>query len=514
MAVHDRFLDPGFDAFEERYRLGASQIVSTRRVADLETPVGAYLKIAAGQPNSFLLESIEGGAARGRYSVIGVSPDLAFRARGNEAEINLDPQGDPEGYSPCAEPTLAALRKLVNETRIDLPEGMPPMASGLFGYMGYDCVRLMEDLGRPGEDALDLPDAVFLRPTIIVIFDNVRDELTIVTPVRPQAALGAREAYEAARARIERVTAALDRPLPSAPAAGAGETVKGTPAGKKTAEEYGGMVERAKEYIRAGDIFQVVLSQRFEIPFALPPLSFYRALRRTNPAPFLFFFELPGFAIAGSSPEILVRLRGDKVTIRPLAGTRPRGTTAMEDEALAAELLADEKERSEHLMLLDLGRNDVGRVARPASVKVTEQFQIERYSQVMHIVSHVEGELDPARDCIDALVGGFPAGTVSGAPKVRAMEIIDELEGDKRGLYAGAVGYFAANGDMDTCIALRTAVIKDGKVHVRAGAGIVAESDPMAEHRECLNKARALFRAADEAVRFAARSRAPEPVEP
>ncbi len=506
-------LEPSFDAFEERYRLGAAQVVCARSVADLETPVAAYLRLAQGKPNSFLLESVEGGAARGRYSVIGIAPDLVFRARGNEAEINTAPGRDPEGFAPCSEPTLAALRRLVNETRIDLPEGLPPMAAGLFGYMGYDTVRLMEDLGEPGEDALHLPDALFVRPTIIVIFDNVRDEMTVVTPVRPQAAVTAREAYEAARARIADVTARLDQPLPAA-AAGHGEHVDSAPAGARTSAQFGEMVERAKEYIRAGDIFQVVLSQRFEIPFALPPFAFYRALRRTNPAPFLFFFDLPGFAIAGSSPEILVRLRGDTVTIRPLAGTRPRGQSAKEDEALASELLADEKERSEHLMLLDLGRNDVGRVSRPGTVKVTEQFEVERYSQVMHIVSNVEGQLDPSRDCIDALVGGFPAGTVSGAPKVRAMQIIDELEGDKRGLYAGAVGYFTANGDMDTCIALRTAVIKDGKVHVRAGAGIVAESDPVSEHRECLNKARALFRAAEEAVRFAARGRTPEPVEP
>ena len=263
------------------------------------------------------------------------------------------------------------------------------------------------------------------------------------------------------------------------------------------------MVHRGKEYIFAGDIFQAVLSQRFEAPFALPPFALYRALRRVNPAPFLYFLDFGAFAIVGSSPEILVRVRDRKVTIRPIAGTKPRGATPAEDRAYAEELLADPKERAEHLMLLDLGRNDVGRVAKIGSVQVTEKFELEFYSQVMHIVSNVEGELDARHDAIDALIAGFPAGTVSGAPKVRAMEIIDELERDRRGLYAGAVGYFAADGSMDTCIVLRTAIVKDGKMYVQAGAGIVADSDPASEQRECENKAKALFRAAEEAVRFA-----------
>jgi anthranilate synthase component 1 len=263
------------------------------------------------------------------------------------------------------------------------------------------------------------------------------------------------------------------------------------------------MVNRAKEYIAAGDIFQVVLSQRFEAPFALPPFSLYRALRRINPAPFLYFLNFGAYAVAGSSPEILVRVRDNVVTIRPIAGTRPRGATPHEDKALEDELLADPKERAEHLMLLDLGRNDAGRVSKIASVRVTDQFFVERYSQVMHIVSNVEGELDPRHDALDALIAGFPAGTVSGAPKVRAMQIIDELEKDKRGLYAGCVGYFSAAGEMDSCIVLRTALIKDGKMYVQAGAGIVADSSPPAEQQECINKAKALFRAAEEAQRFA-----------
>ena len=267
------------------------------------------------------------------------------------------------------------------------------------------------------------------------------------------------------------------------------------------------MVKAAKEYIAAGDIFQVVLSQRFQAPFELPPFALYRALRRVNPAPFLYFLDFGNFSVAGSSPEILVRVREGTVTIRPLAGTRPRGATPHEDQALETELLADQKERAEHLMLLDLGRNDVGRVSRTATVKVTDQFFIERFSQVMHIVSNVEGKLDSKYDALDALVAGFPAGTVSGAPKVRAMEIIDELEKEKRGLYAGSVGYFSAAGEMDSCIVLRTALIKDGTMYVQAGAGIVADSNPKSEQQECVDKAKALFRAAEEAKRFASAAR-------
>ncbi|TCT12573.1 anthranilate synthase component 1 [Tepidamorphus gemmatus] len=496
-------VEPGYDAFEERYRLGAAQVVWTRLVADLETPVSAMLKIAGERPNSILLESVEGGAVRGRYSIIGLAPDLVFRARGNHAEINRCPELDPDAFEPCAEPTLAALRRLINEARVDLPEGLPPMSAGVFGYMGYDTVRLMEHLPAEKPDPLGLPDAIFVRPTLMVVFDSVKDEVTVVTPVRPSAAVSAKAAYENARARIEEVTAGLDRPISKAPMAEADDIISRAPVSNTSPNEYKDMVLRAKDYIAAGDIFQVVLSQRFEAPFTLPPFALYRALRRTNPAPFLFFLNFRDFAVVGSSPEILVRLRERTVTIRPIAGTRPRGATPSEDKAMAEELLADPKERAEHLMLLDLGRNDVGRVSRIGTVRVTDQFFLEFYSQVMHIVSNVEGEIDPARDAIDALIAGFPAGTVSGAPKVRAMQIIDELEKDKRGIYAGCVGYFSADGDMDTCIVLRTAVVKDGRMYVQAGAGIVADSDPDSEQRECINKARALFRAADEAVRFA-----------
>ena len=496
---------PDIAAFTALYERGEPQVVSSVLVADLETPVSAFLKIAGERPNSFLLESVEGGATRGRYSMIGIEPDLIWRCRGNAAEINRHAAHAPDSFEACPEAPLVSLRKLVAESRIALPAGSPPMAAGIFGYLGYDMVRQMERLPEPKADLLGVPDAIFFRPTVMVVFDAVRDELTVVTPVRPQPGVSAGAAYESAMERIERVTAALDSALPNLPTGDAFHQDV-APLSNTEPAQYLAMVERAKEYIRAGDIFQVVLSQRFDAPFTLPPFSLYRALRRINPAPFLVYFNFGGFSLVCSSPEILVRLRDNTVTIRPIAGTRPRGATPHDDKALEDELLADPKERAEHLMLLDLGRNDVGRVASIGSVHVTDSFFIERYSQVMHIVSNVEGTLDPRRDALDALAAGFPAGTVSGAPKVRAMEIIDELERDKRGIYAGAIGYFGADGEMDTCIVLRTAVVKDGKMHVQAGAGIVYDSVPESELQECVNKAKALFRAGEEAVRFAARA--------
>jgi anthranilate synthase component 1 len=379
------------------------------------------------------------------------------------------------------------------------------MSAGVFGYLGYDMVREMEHLPADKPDPIGVPDALMIRPTVIAVFDAVKDEIVIVTPVRP-AEGQARAAHESGVERLERAIAAIDAPLPHGADVRAPETLAIPPSRSNTTEaEFRDMVARAKEYILAGDIFQVVLSQRFETPFSLPPFSLYRALRRVNPSPFLSFLNFGDFQFVCSSPEILVRVRDGKVTIRPIAGTRPRGATSHEDQANADSLLADPKERAEHLMLLDLGRNDAGRVSEIGSVTVTESFGLEYYSQVMHIVSNVEGKLDPAHDTIDALVAGFPAGTVSGAPKVRAMQIIDEFEKHKRGPYAGCIGYFGADGALDTCIVLRTAIVKDGVMHVQAGAGIVHDSDPASEQQECVNKAKALFRAAEEAVRFASR---------
>ncbi|MGE0025045.1 MAG: anthranilate synthase component I [Hyphomicrobium sp.] len=496
---------PARETFAKRYKAGEAQVVWTRLVADLETPVSVYLKLALGKPYSFLLESVEGGASRGRYSVIGLAPDVVWRANGEAAEINRNPGKKPDAFKAEAEPTLASLRALLALSRLDLPGELPPMAAGVFGYMGYDTVRLIEQLPDVKEDALGVPDAVLMRPTVIVIFDSVKDEISIVTPVRPDAKTDADKAYKAALKRLRSAVEALDAPLPHGTALQGKTLAQPEPRSNTTARDYMGMVERAKEYIRAGDIFQVVLSQRFSAPFALPPFALYRALRRTNPSPFLFHLDLGSFALVGSSPEILVRVRDGEVTIRPIAGTAPRGATDAEDKALADALIRDPKERSEHLMLLDLGRNDVGRVADVGSVEVTAKFVIERYSHVMHIVSNVVGRLSGKRDAIDALMAGFPAGTVSGAPKVRAMQIIDELEKAKRGPYAGCVGYFTADGEMDTCIVLRTALIKDGQLTVQAGAGIVYDSVPEKEQQECINKAKAIVRAAEEAVRFAAR---------
>lgn len=496
-------IEPSANAFAKRYGRGEAQVVWTTLVADLETPVSAFLKIAGGRPMSFLLESVEGGAVRGRYSVIGLDPDVVWRANGKQAEINRTARSKPDSFTRCKEQPLEALRAFIAESRIDLPETLPPMAAGVFGYLGYDTVRLMEELPAPNPDPIKIPDAVLIRPTLVVVFDAVKDSITVITPVRPEKGVTPKAALARAEERLSAVVDALDRHLDKAVAAIDAGPLDVAAKSNTTAAEYRSMVLKAKEYILAGDIFQVVLSQRFEAPFKLPPFSLYRALRRVNPAPFLYFLDFGGYAVAGSSPEILVRMRDDTVTIRPIAGTRPRGATPHEDKALEEELLADPKERAEHLMLLDLGRNDVGRVAKIGTVNVTDQFFIERYSHVMHIVSNVEGKLSDKHDALDALVAGFPAGTVSGAPKVRAMEIIDELEKEKRGLYAGCVGYFSAAGEMDSCIVLRTALVKDGTMYVQAGAGIVADSDPASEQTECVNKAKALFRAAEEARRFA-----------
>jgi anthranilate synthase component I len=500
-------IEPQATAFAKRYARGEAQVVWTTLVSDLETPVSAFLKLTGARPMSFLLESVEGGTVRGRYSIIGLEPDLVWRTVTGRAEINRTAGRDSSEFASCNEAPLAALRALIAESRIELPDLLPPMAAGIFGYLGYDMVRLMEELPPPNPDPIGIPDAVLVRPTIVVVFDAVTDAITVVTPVRPERGIGADIAFKRACERLAGVVDDLDAPLAHSPPEIKPGPLTVWPSSNTTPAEYERMVNIAKEYIAAGDIFQVVLSQRFEAPFELPPFALYRALRRVNPAPFLYFLDLGDFSIVGSSPEILVRVREGTVTIRPLAGTRPRGTTPQQDKALESELLADQKERAEHLMLLDLGRNDVGRVARTATVKVTDQFFVERFSQVMHIVSNVEGQLDGKYDALDALAAGFPAGTVSGAPKVRAMEIIDELEKNKRGLYAGSVGYFSAAGELDSCIVLRTALIKDGVMYVQAGAGIVADSNPKAEQQECVDKAKALFRAAEEAKRFASAAR-------
>ncbi len=479
---------------------GRPQVVVRRIVDDLETPVSAYLKVGWGRAHAFLLESVEGGALNGRYSIITLDPDVVWRCRDGVASIARGPDVAAKRYANQDGGALDSLRALIAETRFELPEGLPPMAAGLFGVFGYDMVRLLEPLGAPNPDPLDLPDAVLTRPSVVAVFDSVKHEIVVMAPVWP-GQVEASTAIAAAQKRLDYFEARLRRPLvargPAEPVAELGFRSPVDAAG------YGDLVAAAKGYITAGDIFQVVLSHRFSAPWSGDPFAFYRSLRRQNPSPYLYFLNFDDFQLAGSSPEILVRLKDGGVTIRPLAGTRPRGATPEADRALEAELLADPKERAEHLMLLDLGRNDVGRVSAPGTVKVTESFVVERYSQVMHIVSNVEGRAHPDIDAVDALLAALPAGTLSGAPKVRAMEIIDELETEKRGVgYGGGVGYISAGGEADICIVLRTAMFADGQIFVQAGAGVVTDSDPAAEYAETEAKARAPMRAAADAWRF------------
>ena len=480
---------------------GRPSLVWRKVVADTVTPVGAALNLMEDGRGDFLLESVEGGEVRGRYSLLGLDPDLVFRAEGAKAAINRDWKRDRSRFDDCDTSTLDALRSLLAECRFDVPGELPPALACLVGYFGYETIGLVEKLPQPKSAPLEVPDMLFVRPTLILVFDNLSDQLFCIAPLWPEQT-GEDDPVSRAADRIDTALARL-----GAPVAQLRENTSALPdiepQSTMAADDYEAMVVRAKEYIAAGDIFQVVLSQRFTAPFPLPPIALYRSLRRVNPSPFLYFLDMPGFAIVGSSPEILVRVRDDEVTIRPIAGTRPRGATTALDREAEASLLADPKELAEHLMLLDLGRNDVGRVAESGTVTVTDSYTVERYSHVMHIVSNVTGKLDSRFDALDAMFAGFPAGTVSGAPKVRACEIIAELEPAKRGAYAGGVGYFAPDGTLDSCIVLRTAVIQDGTMHVQAGAGIVADSDPRYEQRECEAKAGALFAAARDAIRLA-----------
>lgn len=477
---------------------GESALVWRRQIADTDTPISAALKLFEPDRGDYLLESVEGGAVRGRYSLIGLAPDLVFRAAGERAEINRHWTTDRDAFVAAPQSALDALRALVAECRAAMDPALPAALACLVGYFGYETVGLVEKLPRPAPNPIDLPDMLFVRPTVILVFDRLADQLYLVSPVWKGSYTDAELAIDAALERIDAAAARLAAPLPAQRDTGDIADIAVTPVLEPG--RYAWMVDAAKDYIVAGDIFQVVLAQRFTSPFTLPPIALYRALRRINPSPFLYYLDLPGFALIGSSPEILVRARNGEVTIRPIAGTRPRGANAVEDAANRESLLADPKERAEHLMLLDLGRNDVGRVAAAGSVTVTESYTVEFYSHVMHIVSNVVGRLAPDKDAIDALFAGFPAGTVSGAPKVRACEIIAELEPETRGAYAGGVGYFGPDGNMDSCIVLRTAVLKDGIMHVQAGAGIVADSQAEYEQRECEAKSGALLAAAREAV--------------
>ena len=496
-AAIDRCMTDALAAIEA----GKPGFVWRCQVADTETPVGAALKLIEPGRGDFLLESVEGGAIRGRHSLIGLAPDLVFRAHGDRAEVNRAWATDRDAFAPAGAPTIEALRALVAECRGEVPASLPRALACLVGYFGYETIGLVETLPQPDADPLGLPDMVFVRPSIVLIFDRLADTLFLVAPVWPGS--GDPEGQiAAAEDRLDAVAARLASGSSPPAASAAPADLAYTPA--VPPHRYLAMVDRAQDYIRAGDIFQVVLAQRFTTPFALPPFELYRSLRRINPSPFLYHLDLPGFALIGSSPEILVRVRDGQITIRPIAGTRPRGKTAAQDEANRLSLLADPKERAEHLMLLDLGRNDVGRTAMPGSVRVTDSYGVEFYSHVMHIVSNVVGDLAAAHDPLDALFAGFPAGTVSGAPKVRACQVIAALEPERRGAYAGGVGYFSPDGSMDSCIVLRTAVVKDGFIHAQAGAGVVADSIPAAEQRECEAKAGAILAAARDAVARAA----------
>ncbi len=492
-------LTPSQDAFDKAREAGKAQLVWATLVSDLETPVSAMLKLKDDRQPAFLLESVEGGETRGRYSIIGLYPDQIWRCRGNKPEISKQPPFAEESFEPCWEDSISSLKTQAREMEVDIPEGLPPMAAGIIGYMSYDMVKLMERLPDENPDPIDIPDSCFMRPTLVLVFDSVDGVVYLIAPVWKDREVS----YAEVQAQIEEVVRKLQGPIDQR------HYYKGRPPepldfkSNMTRDDFHAMVARVKEYILAGDIFQGVGSQRFEAEFKHSPFAMYRSLRQLNPSPFLFYLHFGDFTLVGSSPEILVRVREDTVTIRPIAGTRPRGKDKAEDTALEAELLADAKECAEHLMLLDLGRNDVGRVCAPDSVRVTEQMIIEHYSHVMHIVSNVEGTLDRARyDAIDALIAGFPAGTVSGAPKIRAMEIIDEVEPVRRSFYAGGTGYISANGSLDVCINLRTCLIKDGKLYAQAGGGIVADSDPEGEYQESLNKAKAVMRAAGNAGRF------------
>ncbi|MFQ3595660.1 MAG: chorismate-binding protein [Sphingomonadaceae bacterium] len=483
---------------------GAHRLRTLTLSADVETPVSAWLKLSEPGRGDWLLESVEGGRTRGRWSMLGLDPDLLFEVQGGRARVNRRWRSDRAAFQTLDGDPLTALRELVAGIRMDLPQGTLPATPFLAGYFGYETVGLVEQIAQPPADPLGLPGMLFVRAGLLLVFDRLKDELTLMAPVWDDGT-DLHAATRAADERLEAAAARLQQAVPPAPRLSMADTI--VPHAQVAPDRYREMVLKAKEYIAAGDIFQVVLAQRFSAPFPLPPFALYRALRRVNPSPFLYHLDLPGFAVTGSSPEILVRAREGRVTIRPIAGTRPRGADEAEDMRLRESLLADPKECAEHLMLLDLGRNDVGRVAEGGSVEVTERFAIETYSHVMHIVSNVTGRLRFGCDSIDALLAGFPAGTVSGAPKVRAMQIIAELEPEVRGVYAGGVGYFAADGGMDSCIVLRTAIVKDGVMHVTAGAGIVADSVPEAEAAECRAKAGALFAAASEAVASAATAR-------
>ncbi len=495
---------PPFEEFSKNLIKKRNQVIFTKFSADLDTPVSLMLKLAKSQNNTFLLESVTGGEIKGRFSIIGMRPDLIWRYSGNFPEINRHALKNKEAFEEDKIPPLQSLRKIIKESTVEIPDHLPPMSAGLFGYLGYETIQLIEAIPSPKVDPLNLPDSIFFRPSIIVIMDNVKGEVTVVAPIWYKSEEFTNQSpmdhYKSKTASLNDVLESIFSNSSAYPFPASQQKKTSTASKVKSnlsKNDFLKRVKKAIKYIKEGDILQVVLSQRWRTQFTTDPFSFYRALRKTNPSPYMFFFNFENFQIVGASPEILVKVSEKKVTIRPIAGTRPRGADLAEDLAMEKELLSDPKEYSEHLMLLDLGRNDVGKVSKIGTVNPTETFSVEKYSHVMHIVSNVEGVLQPNKDSVSALLAGLPAGTVSGAPKIRAMEIISELEEEKRGVYAGGIGYFGASGDMDICIALRTAIIKDKQIYIQAGAGIVYDSKPEDEYNETVNKAKALFAAVE-----------------
>ena len=489
---------PSLEEFTELASQGNTVPVYAEILADTETPVSAYLKLRGESPHSFLLESVEGGERQARYSFLGTGPTSVFRSTGKRISIEDCNSGERREWEGDA---IVALREHMRPYEPVPVPGLPRFTGGAVGYLGYDGIRLVESLPDSCENDLDLDDMTFAVFETIVAFDNYRHAILLIANARTDDDV--RAAYEGAVGRIGALEKVLAQPIPASglTPGGAGEGTMQRVRSNMSKSHYRESVRRCLEYIRAGDIFQVVFSQRFQAEIGADPFDIYRVLRTVNPSPYMFHISLDGLHILGASPEILVRVEDGVIEVRPIAGTRARGETPAQDEALAEELLADEKDRAEHVMLVDLGRNDVGRVAKFDTVRVTEMMEIERYSHVMHIVSNVEGELDDNMDSIDALFACYPAGTLSGAPKIRAMEIIDELEPHRRGIYGGAVGYLDFSGNLDTCIAIRTMVVKEGTAYIQAGGGIVADSDPDLEYQETVNKAMALLRALEMAER-------------
>ena len=482
------------ELFSQLAAQGFNRIPVMREVlADLDTPLSSYLKLARG-PYSYLFESVQGGEKWGRYSIIGLPARTVLRAHGDQVQIERD--GEAIEVLTCEDP-LAFVESFKARYKAPELDGLPRFTGGLVGYFGYDCVRYVEPHLRAStpEDVLGTPDILLSVSDEVLVFDNLAGKLILVIHANPELD----QAFERAEARLDELVARLKCPVPEVPAM----SLSGTAATERAfrshmgRERYMEAVERVKQYTLAGDVMQVVPSQRLSIDFSAEPLNLYRALRNLNPSPYLYFLDMGDHQVVGSSPEILARLEDGEITVRPIAGTRRRGRTPEEDRAMEEELVNDPKEIAEHLMLIDLGRNDVGRVAQTGSVKLTDKMVVERYSHVMHITSNVTGQLKPGLEAMAVLRAALPAGTLSGAPKIRAMEIIDELETEKRGIYGGAVGYISWNGNMDTAIAIRTAVIKDGKLYVQAGGGVVADSVPELEWKETMNKARAIFRAVD-----------------